>query len=150
MSIKLDYSTTAKCGVESVWQAFSEVERWPEWSNLFSGATWIEGEPWARGSKLLLEVAQPSAKVKAAVSEVAAPQQAIWTGSVMGVTITHSFKFIPQADETTLMQSNIELSGPATFFINNDMKKKGLEQFAQWFEAMKSQAEKVAAERKFA
>src|SRR4051812_48188695 len=105
MSIKLDYSTTAQCSIESVWQAFSEVERWPEWSNLFAKATWIEGNPWTRGSKLLLEVAQPSSKVKAVVSEVTAPDQATWTGHVMGVTIQHRFAFVAQEGGSTLMQS---------------------------------------------
>src|SRR6266404_6235482 len=89
MSIKLEYSTTAQCNPESVWQAFTEVEQWPEWSQLFSKASWIEGEPWQLGSKLLLEVSQPTAKVKATVSDVTAPSRATWTGHVMGVTIEH-------------------------------------------------------------
>jgi hypothetical protein len=146
MSIKLEYSTTAQCNAESVWQTFTEVDRWPEWSQLFSKASWIEGEPWQLGSKLLLEVSQPAAKVKATVSEATAPQKAIWTGHVMGVTIQHQFEFIAQSDGSTLMQSSIDLSGPATFFINSDMQKKGLETFSQWFDAMKAQAEKLAAE----
>jgi len=44
------------------------------------------------------------------------------------------------------MQSDIDLSGPATFFINDDMKKKGMAAFVGWFDAMRVQAEKVAAE----
>jgi hypothetical protein len=146
MSIKLEYSTTAQCNTESVWQAFTEIDQWPEWSQLFSKASWVEGEPWKLGSKLLLEVSQPTAKVKATVSEVAAPRQATWMGHVMGVTIEHRFEFIAQPDQSTLMQSKIDLSGPATFFINGDMQKKGLEMFSQWFDAMKAQAEKLAEE----
>jgi hypothetical protein len=146
MSIKLEYSTTAQCNTESVWQVFTDVSRWPEWSQMFSGASWIEGDPWQTGSKLLLEVAQPPAKVKATVGESAAPNRAQWVGSVMGVTIKHDFQFTPQQDGSTLMQSNIDLSGPATFFINGEMQKKGLEMFTQWFDAMKSQAEKIAEE----
>ena len=144
MSIKLEHSTVAKCNVESVWQAFTEVERWPEWSKLFSRATWIGGPPWEKGSVLLLEVAQPPAKVRAEVTESVPPNRVIWTGGVMGVTIKHNFNFITQADGTTLIQSDIDLSGPATFFINNDMKKKGLDAFVQWFDAMRAQAERLA------
>jgi hypothetical protein len=143
MSIKLEYSTTAQCKLESVWQTFTEVDRWPEWSSLFAKASWIEGDPWQVGSKLLLEVAQPAAKVKATVSESAAPNRAVWSGNVMGVTIEHRFEFLAQADDSTLMQSKIELSGPATFFINGDMQKKGLEMFSNWFDSMKTQAEKI-------
>src|SRR5437868_3970523 len=135
MSIKLEYSTTAQCSTESVWRVFAETERWPEWSKLFAKATWIEGDQWKKDSKLLLEIAQPSAKLKTTVAEVAAPNHAAWTGNVMGVTIEHKFNFTVQDDGQTLMQSSIELSGPATFFINDDMKKKGLEMFAEWFEA---------------
>jgi Polyketide cyclase / dehydrase and lipid transport len=144
MSIKLEYSTTAQCKPESVWQAFTEVDRWPEWSDLFAKASWVEGDPWQLGSKLLLEVGQPAAKVKATVSESAAPNRATWSGNVMGVTIEHRFEFLPEP-EGTLMQSKIELSGPATFFINGDMQKKGLEMFSNWFDSMKAQAEKLGA-----
>ena len=146
MSIKLEHSTVAKCSVESVWQAFTEVERWPEWSKLFSRATWIGGAPWEKSSVLLLEVSQPPAKVRAEVANVTPPNTAAWTGNVMGVTIKHNFNFVAQADGSTLMQSDIELSGPATFFINDEMKKKGFAAFVEWFDAMRSQAEKVASE----
>src|SRR5689334_23551800 len=116
MSIKLQHSTVAKCGADAAWQAFTETDRWPEWSKLFSRATWIGGAPWEKGSVLLLEVAQPTAKVRAEVSEVAVPDRATWVGNVMGVTIKHNFKFSAQSDGYTLMQSDIDLSGPATFF----------------------------------
>src|SRR2546423_9563708 len=136
MSIKLEHSTTAKCKPESVWQAFTEVERWPEWSKLFCRATWVGGAPWEKASVLLLEVAQPPAKVRAEVVEVAAPSHAAWAGSVMGVTIKHNFNFVAQEDGFTEMKSNIDLSGPATSFINDDMQKKGMAAFVEWFEAM--------------
>jgi hypothetical protein len=144
MSIKLEHSTVAKCSAEAVWQAFTEIDRWPEWSKLFSRATWIGGTPWEKGSVLLLEVAQPPAKVRCEVSEVASPNHAKWTGNVMGVTIKHNFSFSLQPDGATLMRSDIDLSGPATFFINDDMKKKGLAAFVEWFDAMRGQAERLA------
>jgi len=144
MSIRLEHSTVANCDLESAWQALTEVERWPEWSRLFSRATWIGGPPWEKGSVLLLEVAQPPAKVRAEVSEVTAPGRVSWVGNVMGVTIKHNFNFVAQSDGSTLMKSNIDLSGPATFFISEDMKKKGFAAFVQWFDAMRAQAEKVA------
>ena len=146
MSIKLEHSTIANCQPESAWQAFTEVERWPEWSKLFSRATWIGGAPWEKGSVLLLEIAQPPAKVRAEVSEIAAPNHAAWTGNVMGVTIKHNFNFTAQPDGKTFMQSDIDLSGPATFFIKDDMKKKGMAAFVEWFDALRGQAEKVAVE----
>ena len=147
MSIKLEHSTVAKCSLESAWQALTEVERWPEWSRLFSRATWIGGPPWEKGSVLLLELSSPPAKVRAEVSDVAAPGRVTWVGNVMGVTIKHDFNFSSQAEGSTLMQSDIDLSGPATFFIKEEMKKKGFSAFVEWFDAMRSQAEKVAVSR---
>jgi hypothetical protein len=146
MSIKLEYSTTAQCSTESVWRAFTETNRWPEWSQLFAKASWIEGESWKKDSKLLLEIAQPSAKLKTTIAEISEPNRAVWTGNVMGVAIEHKFDFTAQPEEQTLMQSSIELSGPATFFINDEMKNKGLDMFKEWFDALKSEAEKLAAE----
>ena len=62
--------------------------------------------------------------------------------NVMGINIEYAFDFISQPDGATRMQAGVELSGPAVFLINDEMKQKGMAAFTQWFEALKSESEK--------
>ena len=143
--MKLEHSAVARCGPEDVWKAFTDSTRWSEWSSLFAGLHWTGGDPWHAGSEGVLELAQPSFKLKLAIKEAQPSQRIVWTGAVMGVNIENSFDFQGQPDGATLMRAVIDLSGPGTFFINEDMKKKGMAAFVPWFEGLRSHAERLAA-----
>jgi hypothetical protein len=142
--MKLEYSTVAKCRAEAVWAVFAESSRWSEWSTLLAGVHWLEGQPWQAGSVGLIELNQPAFKLKATVKESTPPTRVVWTGAVMGVNIECTFEFLAQPDNTTLMKAAIDLSGPGVFFINDDMKKKGLAAFTPWFDAMRTRSEQAA------
>lgn len=141
--MKLEYSTVAKCRAEDIWNVFTDPSRWSEWSSLLTGLQWTEGAPWQPGSQSVIEIAQPAFKLKTTVKECAAPNKIVWTGAAMGVNIENTFEFTVQPDGTTLMKAAIDLSGPAVFFINDDMKKKGMAAFTPWFESLRAQAEKL-------
>jgi hypothetical protein len=143
--MKLEHSAVARCAPEDVWKVFTDSTRWSEWSSLFAGVHWTAGEPWSAGSEGLLELAQPAFKLKLSLKEALPPQRLVWTGAVMGVNIENAFEFLGQPDGTTLMKAAIDLSGPGTFFISEDMKKKGMAAFVPWFEGLRGQAEKLAS-----
>lgn len=138
--MKIEYSTTANCPPAQVWAVFSDVQSWSRWNPLATAA-WIEGEPWQQGSQLALQPAQPQVKVKAKIVDTAPPNSVRWQGSAMGVSFQQSFDFSAQTDGTTLMKTQLDLSGAATFFISNKMKQQGIDLFARWFKAMKAEAE---------
>jgi uncharacterized protein YndB with AHSA1/START domain len=139
--MKLEYAVPVQCSPERLWQVFTQAESWPAWSKLVKQASWTEGPAWVAGSKFLIEIAQPQFKLKAEAAEVSAPHAFTWKGTVMGVAIEHRFDFAAQADGSTLAKSSIQLSGPAVFFINEDMKRKGLAMFAEFMNGLKQQAE---------
>ncbi len=149
--MKLEYSTVAHCRPEDIWIALTDSTRWSEWSSLLTGVQWISGDPWQPGSQGVIEIAQPAFKLKSTIKEAVPPQRVVWTGGVMGVDFACTFTFITPLEgttpATTLMQAAIELSGAAVFFINNDMKQKGMAAFTPWFDALKAQAEKLCATR---
>ena len=142
--MKLEYSTVAQCRPEDIWSVFTDSTRWSEWSSLLAGIHWISGNPWQPGSQAVIEIAQPVFKMKSTMKEASPPQRLVWTGAVMGVNIENTFEFSAQPDGTTLMKAAIELSGPGVFFINDEMKKKGMAAFVPWFDALRLQAEKLA------
>ena len=142
--MKIEYSTVAKCTPPQVWAVFSDLQNWGQW-NPMATASWIEGEPWQPGSLLVLQPAQPAMKVKARVVNSDAPNIIRWQGSAMGVSFEHRFEFVLQPDGTTLMKTELNLSGAATFLISNKMKQQGVYVFAKWFNALKAEAEKREA-----
>lgn len=147
--MKLEYSTVARCRPEDIWKVFTDSTRWSEWSSLLAGVQWTSGEPWQAGSQGIIELAQPAFKLKSTMKEATPPHRIVWTGAVMGVNFECAFQFTAQPsgitpDATTLMHAAIDLSGPAVFFINDDMKKKGMAAFTPWFDALKAQAEKLS------
>jgi len=139
--MKLEYSTAATCGPEKVWAVFADSSRWAEWSSLLSGIHWLEGEPWRPGSTGVIELKQPAFKLKAKIKEASAPHKVVWTGAVMGVDIENTFAFTGEPHGPTQMNANIVLSGPGTFFINEEMKNKGMAAFAPWFDALRDRAQ---------
>ena len=143
--MKIEYSTVTKATPEQVWSVFSNLEGWSKWSSFFKESKWVSGTPWAPGSEAFLELAQPSFKLKVKTAETAAPNRASYTASVMGIAVQQWFDFAAQPSGGTLMKTWITLDGPMVFLINDDMKKKGTAIFAQWFDAMKAQAESAAA-----
>lgn len=145
--MKLEHSTTAQCRPEDVWGVFADAARWREWSTLLAGMQWTQGEPWQPGSQGVIELAQPAFKLKATVRESSPPSRVVWTSEVMGVKVECAFDFVSQLDNRTLMKAAIDLSGPAVFFINDEMKKKGMAAFTPWFDALRARAEQLAAAR---
>ena len=145
--MKLEYSTAAHCRPEDIWAVFTDSTQWGQWSSLLAGVHWISGEPWQPGSEGVIEIAQPAFKLKSTMKENSAPNRLVWTAAVMGVNIENTIEFLTQPDGTTLMKAAIDLSGPGTFFINDDMKEKGLAAFTPWFDALGAQAGKLATPR---
>ncbi len=142
--MEMEYSTVTKCTPEQIWAVFSDTEKWSQWTPMIGGANWIEGEPWQNGSQLSIEAVQPSMKVKAKVVDPIPPNGVKWQGGMMGVNFESRFYFTRQPDGTTVMKSSLSLSGPAVFFMSNNMKNKGLAVFTTWFNALKAEAEKRA------
>src|SRR4051812_839120 len=123
MSVKLEYSTTASCSPEAVWQQFRQTDRWAQWTTYIQGARWISGEPWAVGSEIELSVAQPALKLKGTLTESKPPFVFVIKGGAMGINVEHEFGFVEQ-DGKTLMATRMTLTGPATIFINAAVKDR--------------------------
>lgn len=147
MGIRLEYSTTAKCRPDHIWEKFKDMEQWAWWNQVVGQAKWLEGEPWRKGSRFHLELVKPRAlKFKAVILEADAPNKVAWVGKGSGVTGEHWFSFELQPDGTTLMKTWENFSGPGTLFFGNGMKSAVLKMYEDWFAALKFEAERLARE----
>ncbi|MBA3531128.1 MAG: SRPBCC family protein [Ardenticatenales bacterium] len=102
----------------SIWQSWSDLPQWPRWHPETIEATWLEGEPWADGSRfgLLRRTPYPWLEkvpgvgarrfmgiVRSAVSEQLlvwelTPTSAAW----LGPTLVESVRLIPAPGGTTV------------------------------------------------
>lgn len=143
MSVKLEYSTVARCSPAAVWELFSRVELWAAWTPFIESAGWISGEPWRQGSEIQLNVTQPPLKLCGKVAESKPPFVVVIKGGAMGLNVEHEFAFVAQ-EGGTVMATRMTLTGPATFFINEPIKERAVAGFAQWFERLRVEAETAA------
>jgi hypothetical protein len=147
MPTRLEYSVTAKCKPEHVWQKFQKLEEWPWWNRVVGQAKWLSGKPWQEGSQFLMELVHPrKMSFRPVILESAPPSKVGWVGKTTGVTGEHWFSFEPQADGTTLIKTWEDLSGWATAFFGSGMKRSLLAMHKDWLESLKTEAEKIARE----
>ncbi len=146
MSIRLEYSTTAKCRPEHVWKKFQDIEQWAWWNKVIARAKWIEGQPWTKGSRFELEFIRPkSMKLKPVVVESAPPNRVAWVGKGSGLAGEHWFSFESQGD-TTIIKTWEDFSGFGTVFFGSGTKQAVVKMYQEWLEALKLEAERIARE----
>lgn len=147
MAIRLEYSTSAKCHPEHVWQKFAKIEEWPWWNKVIGRTRWIEGQPWQKGSRFYMELVRPKTfKVEPIILECSPPTTVGWVGKGGGITGEHWFSFEPQPDGTTLIRTWEDFSGLGTLFVGNGMKQKIVKMYEDWLNALKFEAERLARE----
>lgn len=149
MAIRLEYSLAAQCRPEHIWQKFEKLDQWAWWNRVISQSKWLEGPPWQKGSRFLLGLARPMGmEIPVAILECAPPQKVGWVGKFFGVRAEHWYSFEPQPDGTTLMKTWEDFTGPGTLFFGNGRKQAVLKMYADWLEALKFEAERIAREEK--
>jgi hypothetical protein len=79
---------------EEAWDAWSRVEDWPRWDWVGSAsARWLEGEPWAVGSRL--RVGHRPFAFDCVLVESRPPEAVAWASRGAGLDTLHGFRFLP-------------------------------------------------------
>ena len=143
MPFRLEYSTVANCKPEHIWQAFQHVELWPEWSSVIANTQWLEGEPWAMGSRFQMQILQPiPVTFRPRIIECTPPGFVHWIGETTAVNAEQWFSFDLQPDGTTLMKTWQEFSGPASFMFGESVRTAITNIYVDLFRSLKEAAEK--------
>lgn len=148
MSLRLEYSTTAKATPAQLWEKFAKVEEWAWWNPVFAQAKWESGAPWKKGSRLRMEFARPmTLKVVAEVIAADAPHRVAWVGKAKGTRGEHWFSFESQVDGPTTVKTWEDFSGITSVFIGAGKKKQIVQMYETWLTRLKEEAEKIAREQ---
>ena len=147
MATRLEYSVTAKCKPEHVWQKFQKMEEWPWWNRVVGRAKWLSGQPWQKGSQFLMDLVYPrKISFRPVIIESAPPNKVGWVGKTTGFTGEHWFSFEAQPDGTTLIKTWEDISGLVAALFGSGMKQSLVAMHKDWLESLKTEAEKMARE----
>lgn len=149
MSIRLEYSTSAKCRPEHIWKKFETLDQWAWWNKVIVRAKWIEGQPWQKGSRFEMELARPKPlKFRPEIIESTPPTKIAWIGKGNGVTGQHWFSFELQPDSRTLMKTWENFSGIGTLLFGSGTRQAIVKMYEDWLGALKFEAERIAREER--
>ena len=120
-----------------VWQIFSDVERWPEWTPSVTSLVARDGTGLAVGKRFAIK--QPGmSKLVWKVTEIDSGVSWTWAQRSLGVLVTARHWVIPQPDGRTLVRQQLDQRGVLGALIGRLMIKKTrrfLEQEAQGLKA---------------
>jgi uncharacterized membrane protein len=124
-----------------VWQVFSDVERWPEWTPSVTSLVARDGTGLAVGKRFAIK--QPGmSKLVWKVTEIDSGESWTWAQRSLGVLVTARHWVIPQPDGRTLVRQQLDQRGVLGAVIGRLMIKKTrrfLEQEAQGLKARSEQ-----------
>lgn len=106
-----------------VWQVFSDVEHWPDWTESVTSLVGRDGANLAVGKEFSIK--QPGmAKLVWRVTEIDAGSSWTWVQRSPGVNVSARHWVIPQPDGRTLVRQELEQGGMIGALVGRMMVKK--------------------------
>jgi len=97
---------------ERIWEAWTQLERWPQWSALHTSARWLKGNQWQAGAQFeqTLNLGFPlgSMTMTETVGSITPGQRVSWWKDEKGVRSNHVWTFETLADGRTRI-TNLEI-----------------------------------------
>ncbi|HZE26065.1 MAG TPA: SRPBCC family protein [Terriglobales bacterium] len=111
MFSRIEYSVTARTTPEKLWEAFSDLNRLLN-RGIYSEATWTEGKPWEKGSRLRYGVMQPRpAAITAVVTLAEPPYRITLLNHALGVTAEQVVTFTKAPNGLTRVTMAVDFVG---------------------------------------
>jgi hypothetical protein len=105
-----DSSIEIDASADVVWQVFTDVEHWPDWTASVSRLTPLDGAAIAAGNRF--EIVQPKfPKLVWTVTAVDAGRSWTWTQRSLGATTHATHEVVPVAAGRTLVRQRIDQRG---------------------------------------
>ena len=144
MSLKIEYSITARCRPEKLWQVFTQLERWPHFDpEMLSEARWLSGEPWTPDARFVLGLRKPvPIQLTTVVIAVEAAARLQLRGEGSGVTAEQQYELHwDEAAAMTELRTMQEFSGAPIMFFGGALNPQLEQGIAQLFAGLVAEAE---------
>ncbi|MEU8224068.1 SRPBCC family protein [Kribbella sp. NPDC048915] len=108
--MRFDHSSTIQAPAERVWQVFSDVERWPEWTPTVDSVERLDAGPLRVGART--RIRQPKLPVAVwEVTEFKDGEYFEWVSKAPGIKTTGGHRVV-STPEGTLVTATIVQEGP--------------------------------------
>ena len=132
-----------------VWEIFSDVEHWPDWTESVTSLVGHDGPNLAVGKQFSIK--QPGmAKLKWKVTEIEPGSSWTWVQRSPGVNVSARHWVIPRPDGRTLVRQQLEQRGVVGALVGRMMlakTKRFLEQEARGLKAWSEQVHRANGSR---
>ena len=105
---KAEEHVTIYAPVDEVWRAFTNIERWAEFCEVYDYARWLSGSPWTVGSTFQARMRWPVPITVTHVVMSAVPEHEIrWLVHAIGIVIERWIRFTDAHGHTEITSSAI-------------------------------------------
>jgi len=125
-----------------VWQVFSDVEHWPDWTESVTSLVGHDGPDLAVGKRFSIK--QPGmSKLVWKVTDIDAGSSWTWVQRSPGVNVSARHWVIPRPDGRTVVRQELEQRGLLGALVGRLMVKKTKRFLAQEARGLKARSEQV-------
>ncbi len=143
MTIKKE--TIINADIKKVWNVFSELEKWPDWSGYHIDAKWNSKNKWKKGSEFMQHSKGfgiiPNFKSNSKIIEIEPYSRVTWAGTRSWIKGTHTLEFKKVRNKTKVINKEV-FTGLLSPIFYPLIKKKFNEYFADFLIGLKKEAEK--------
>ncbi|MEU9888970.1 SRPBCC family protein [Sphaerisporangium sp. NPDC051011] len=108
--MRFESAVTIAAGPERVWEVFSDVERWPEWTETVTSVALAEPGPLKVGSRA--KIKQPKLLTAVwEVTELVEGEYFVWVSRSPGIRVTGGH-WVEATPDGTVARSTIDQEGP--------------------------------------
>lgn len=111
---RIEYSVTVPVPVDAAFKIFQNLDRLLR-RGIYEEASWVEGEPWAVGSRIRYVLSRPvKADVTVVVTSISAPRSVSLLNHALGITAEQHVSFGPDLKGGTRIRMTMELIGKSS------------------------------------
>lgn len=113
--VRVEYAAVTEADPALAWKIFSDVSRWPRFSDFYGNIRWLSGRPWTVGSRLQIELVRPVKTTVDHVITVCTPPHCVaWIDHALGDTMEQWVAFEPLSTGGTRVRTWAEVVGPTS------------------------------------
>jgi len=140
-----EYAVVTKAGPDLAWKLYTDWSQWRNFANIYGDFKWSEGQPWAVGSRLDVEILRP---VKAVIDHLIIiyeeGREMAWIDRALGVTICQRVEFEPLPSGGTRIRTWGDVS-PSDILIVGKPVSRLVDTFMEtWYENFRNACDQAA------
>jgi Polyketide cyclase / dehydrase and lipid transport len=130
------YQVITRATPKLAWEVFSNWRRWQTFSSAYGSLEWVQGEPWAVGSRLRIEILRPIyADVDHVITACEPGRSVAWIDNVLGAVLEQWVAFEELPSGGTSVTVSVNIAGGDLVKVGDQDPEKLVREFTEeWYE----------------